>query len=147
MVDPSHLPNMIYVRLNDSIGMGLATILFKGCQICSGAREETLTDCIVDRGILATAEEKRIKIDHDEAPVLGNRLQNVVLHVSARVAQLVGGRVGEDDRRLGYFERIPHSSHGCMRQVHNHSEAIHFFDYCLGRRQENTNICHLLMIS
>lgn len=90
-----------------------------------------LTNCIVDGGVFAAAQEHGVEINHDEAAVLGNRLQYVVLHVPARVAQLVRGRVGEDYWRLRHLQRVPHRSHGSVRQIHYHAKAIHFLDYCL----------------
>lgn len=77
----------------------------------TSAKVNLLTDCIVDRGVLTAAEELGVEVDHDEAAVLGNGLQDVVLYVPTGVAQFVGGRVGEDDRRFRHFQGIPHCSH------------------------------------
>jgi len=50
----------------------------------------SLTDCIVHGRVVAAGEELRVEVDHDQAAVLGQRLQDVVLDVPARVAELVG---------------------------------------------------------
>jgi len=40
--------------------------------------------------VVAAGEELRVEVDHDQAAVFGQRLQDVVLDVPARVAELVG---------------------------------------------------------
>lgn len=51
---------------------------------------EELTDCIVHGGVVAAGQELRVEVDHHQAAVLGQGLQDVVLDVAARVAELVG---------------------------------------------------------
>lgn len=52
--------------------------------------EGELTDCIVHGGVVAAGQELRVEVDHHQAAVLGQGLQDVVLDVAARVAELVG---------------------------------------------------------
>lgn len=136
VVDPRHPLNVIYMSWNDSIRTERHVISCSGAGGEEGKKGPSLTDGVVDGRILAAAEEQRVEVDHDKAAVLGDRLQDVVLHVPTRVAQLVGGRVGEDDRRLGDFQGIAHCAHRRVRQVDNHSQAVHLLDYDLRQRQQ-----------
>lgn len=90
-----------------------------------------LTDCIVHGRVVAAGQELRVEVDHDQAAVLGQRLQDVILDVSARIAQLVGGGMREYHRCLAHLQGVPHRALGDVGQIDHHSQSIHFADDCL----------------
>lgn len=57
-----------------------------------------VSDDVAHGSIDAAGHVIGIKIHHNHAAIFGEKLQNVVGHVSSRVAQRIGSRVAEDDR-------------------------------------------------
>lgn len=72
------------------------------------------TDSIVDRRILAAAEKFIVEIHHHEPAVFGDELEDVVVHIPARVAQSERGGMRENYRGFGNCQHVPHCLHGCL---------------------------------
>lgn len=58
-----------------------------------------VSDDVTHGSVDAASHVIGIKIHHDHAAIFDEKLQDVVGYVSGRVAQRIGGRVAEDDRR------------------------------------------------
>src|SRR6266850_1504393 len=75
------------------------------------------------------AEIISLIVDLNDSALGSQRLDHVVGHIARVIRNGARGRMGCDERHLADFQRIVKRLVGNVRNVHEHSLAVHFADY------------------
>ena len=81
-------------------------------------------------------QEDRVEINLDHSPLVGYRLDEFVRQVPAVAGQSLAAGMSRYNGSLGVIEAVTHGVIGAMRNVYDHSKAVHFRNHLLAEGAE-----------